>query len=160
MPRNLRILKKLSKRAAPLLTRLGDHREQFRAEPHENYTGLIIPDRKHFERFRSVHDQVCRQGETKWPARDGRGGFIGMYPPHHPTAGTVMVGATTGYYEPEWEEETAWEALETWVRHHFMEYPKDEDGVPTLTRRLDTPSHVFAAAAEMIAELSKPGATS
>jgi hypothetical protein len=40
---NLRILKKLSKRAAPLLLKLGDEQEQFRAEKGENYHGAALP---------------------------------------------------------------------------------------------------------------------
>ena len=43
---NLRTLKKLSKRAAPLLPLLGDDRKQFPAERWDNYTGLLIMDRK------------------------------------------------------------------------------------------------------------------
>lgn len=49
---NLRTLKKLFKRAAPWLPLLGDNREQFCAEAHNNYHGCFIGDRKHRERSR------------------------------------------------------------------------------------------------------------
>lgn len=97
---NLRTLKKLSKRAAPLLPLLGDKRKQFRAEKHDSYTGRIIRDRKHWMRGRSVHAGVTGSDMLKRPARDGKGGWIYMTPPSHPRKGTLMVGATTGYYEP------------------------------------------------------------
>ena len=147
---NLRTLKKLSKRAAPLLPLLGDDRKQFPAERWDNYTGLLIMDRKHWERGRSVHDGLYDEREIKTPARDGNG-WICMHPPHHPRKGTTMVGALSGYYEPEWDEETAWEALEKTVMVHFTDWHPDHD-VPPLTRRLDTPSDVLRAAKDMIAE--------
>ncbi|WP_439398756.1 hypothetical protein ACRQ5Q_15275 [Bradyrhizobium sp. PMVTL-01] len=146
---NLRILKKLSARAAPLLPLLGDQREQFLADKADNCTGLLILARKHFERMRSPHSEPSgREESIKVPARDGRG-YIAMWPPHSPRKGTVMVGGMSGYYEPEWDEETAWEALRTLVIHHFMDW--DESG-PTPTRKIRTPSEVFAAAHDIIAE--------
>ena len=145
---NLRTLKKLSKRAAPLLPLLGDNREQFRAEKCDNYTKTLIRERKHFERGRSVHADRLREGEIKRPAKDGNG-WIWMAPPSHPREGTVMVGAVSGYYEPEWDEETAWDALSSLVRWHFIDCDGDKL-IPT--RELRTPREVFIAAAEMIAE--------
>jgi hypothetical protein len=145
---NLRILKKLSKRAAPYLDLLGDRREQFRASHHrdgENYTGLLIRARKHFERMRSPHAQLIREGEMRAPARDGRG-YIVLWPPDHPRKGTVMVG----YYEPEWSEQTAWEALVELVRWHFTDC-SDEELRPT--RALKKPAAIFCAADEMLAEI-------
>ncbi len=151
---NLRILKKLSKRAAPLLPLLGDSRQQFRAEKCDNYTGLLIRARKHFERLRSPHsDPSGRELSLKRPARDKHGGYIVMWPPHSPRKGTLMVGATSGYYEPEWDEETAWEALRTIVHHHFTDW--SEDG-PTPLRRFRTPREVLAAAREIIEGPSAP----
>jgi hypothetical protein len=146
---NLRILKKLSKRAARLLPLLGDGREQFRADRWDNYTGLLIRCRKHYERMRSRHATRIREGEIKRPAADGKG-FVAMWPPHHPRKGTVMVGAVSGYYEPEWDEETAWEALLNRVHDHFTDWGEES---ATPTRALPNPSAVFAAAAEILAEL-------
>ncbi|PWJ81568.1 hypothetical protein C7441_110100 [Pseudaminobacter salicylatoxidans] len=147
---NLRILKKLSKRAAPLLPLLGDDRKQFRSAKHDNYHGCYITARKHFERGRSVHADLIIQGEIKNPAADGRG-WIYMHPPSHPRKGTIMVGAVSGYYEPEWDEECAWSALCQLVHWHFIDI--DDEGEPRPTRRLFYPSEVFAAARDMITEI-------
>lgn len=142
---NLRILKKLSKRAAPLLPLLGDAREQFRAEREDSYTGLLIRERKHFERGRSRDAAAFREGEVRYLAKDGNG-FVCIYPPSHPREGTIMVGATSGYYEPEWVEETAWEALSSLVHHHFATW--DERG-PTW-RKFRNPREIFDAAREIL----------
>lgn len=147
---NLRILKKLSARAAPLLPLLGDHREQFKAEHDDNYHGLLIRDRKHFDRCRSVHDEVYGELAFKTPARDGRG-WINHSPPSHPRKGTVMVGGMGCGDEPEWNEETAWEALSQLVFWNFVDVNGETLDV-TPTRELKTPSQVFAAAADLIAE--------
>lgn len=143
---NLRILKKLSKRAAAIIVALGDNREQFRAELNENYLKTARVERKHFERMRSPHATV-RDGGIKRPARDGHGGYISMWPPDHPRKGTIMVGAVSGYYEPEWDEETAWDALRNLVWWSFVDY-SNEQLKPT--RRLRLPSQIFAAAAELL----------
>lgn len=84
---NLRTLKKLSKRAAPILiAHYG--LEVFIAERGDNYHGLEI--RCHHK------PKKCRRScDCKW----------------HPLKGTPMVGEMSGYYEPEWSEETAWERL-------------------------------------------------
>lgn len=114
---NLRILKKLSKRAAPYLVPLGDTREQFLAEKDENYTATVIDG-----------DEYA-----------------------HPRKGTPMIGAISGYYEPEWDEETTWDALKQHVYWHFTEYdPTISDLVPT--RTIKSPTDVFNAADEMLRE--------
>lgn len=147
---NLRILKKLSARAAPLLPMLGDDRKQFRAAHQDNYTGLDIKVRKHFERMRSTHSEPGQPGSFKRPARDGRG-WVYAYPPVHPREGTIMVGATSGYYEPEWDEETAWEALSTFVHNELADW--NENG-PINWPTFRNPGEIFAAAARMIAARS------
>lgn len=144
---NLRTLKKLSKRAAPLLPLLGDTRGQFPAERDDNYTGLIITDRKHWERMRSVHPDLWDEHEIKTPAKDGNG-WIRLSSPCHPRKGTIMVGALEGYYEPEWYEKTAWEALQDIVFIEFTEWGEDEC---SLTRRLNTPSDILRAAESLVA---------
>lgn len=148
---NLRILKKLSRRAAPLLARLGDTRTQFAAERHENYTGLSILARKHFDRTRSPHGDVWDEHERKHPARDGNG-WIRMTPPYNPWPGTIMVGGVVGYYEPEWEEEPAWEALRDII---WRAYTNWGDEPPTVTRCLRTPRDVFRAAHDLIRDLAE-----
>lgn len=152
---NLRILKKLSKRAAPLLPKLGDRREQFRASGDNYIGGTMITARKHWERGRSVHADCIRQYEIKHPARDGRG-WIYMAPPDHPRKGTIMVGAVSGYYEPEWDEETAWTALDELVRCHFTDWHPDHEGTPRLLRPLNTAREILRAALDMAAELAVP----
>lgn len=150
MPRNLRILKKLSKKAAPLLAVLGDSREQFPAEDGNACIGIILKDRKHFARGRSCHADLISQGEIKKPAADGRG-WVWMRPPYGPREDTIMVGSMVGYYEPEWEEESAWEALHSLVVALCTKWPTDIDETPTLTRRLDSPSDILRAARELAA---------
>jgi hypothetical protein len=144
---NLRTLKKLSKRAAPLLPLLGDTREQFRAKKHENFTSSRIPAQKHWERGRSVHSDCIGDGEIKKPAADGNG-WVYQRPPSHPLKGTVIVGSVSGYYEPEWDEETAWDALEKIVHFSFMEH-RDDEMFPT--RAMRTPSQIFRGARDLIA---------
>lgn len=149
---NLRILKKLSKRAAPLLPLLGDTREQFLSEAGDNYHGMMICARKHWERCPSIHADCIRQGEIATAPRCRTGTrypYIKVYPPHHPWPRTVMVGEVSGYYEPEWDEESAYGALATYVRYHFCVW--DGDG-PSPLRRIRTPRDVFRAANEIIAE--------
>lgn len=147
---NLRILKKLSKRAAPLLPLLGDHREQFRSEKDDNYHGLIIRARKHWERMRChpSHQEKCSDSAIIYTSRTGH--RISMRTPYHPRKGTIMVGAMQGYYEPEWDEESAYGALLTAVIWHFTDYSDPDHLRPTRSTR--TPHEVFAAAAEMIRE--------
>ncbi|WP_186214680.1 hypothetical protein [Burkholderia gladioli] len=146
---NLRILKKLSKRAAPLLSRLGDHRQQFPAEKEESFQHLCGHDRKHWERTRAKYPLECR-GEIKYRPRDCRD-WIVMREPYHPLKGTPMVGSMVGDYEREWEEQTAWEALRHIVFNHFSTW--NENG-RVLLRDLSTPSQVLRAAHEVAATLS------
>lgn len=164
---NLRTLKKLSKRAAPYLPILGDDREQFRAESYENYHHAFIGDRKHWER-RNVRADV--QPRNDWTTPRGKsivyvtrkGHTVLIEHPSHPRKGTIMVGATTGYYEPEWDEQCAWSALKDIVRNHFTNWDclirdtlADFDVGPSsgryLTRDLSTVSQIFRAADEMVA---------
>lgn len=156
---NLRILKKLSKRAAPYLPLLGDHRQQFPAEWQDNYHGFLIRAKKHWERHVSVHADAFRSCEGEYviapKCREGtRYPYIHIRPPSHPWPGTVMVGAVEGYYEPEWDEECAWAALCTMVFGEFTDwdaYARDDLTGRVLTRRLRTPSDIFRAADEMVA---------
>ena len=157
---NLRVLKKLSKRAAPYLPLLGDNRQQFRAEPFDNYHGLVISAKKHWDRCESLHAEAFRSYEGEYviaPAcRQGaRYPYIHVRPPSHPWAGTIMVGGMQGYYQPEWEEQTAWESLCAMVFGEFTDweaYARDDHTGRILTRRLRTPADVFRAADEMVAD--------
>lgn len=153
---NLRTLKKLSKRALPYLELLGCRLETFITGPETSngFTNCHI-ERKHFERARSKHDDLLF-----WPykakAYDGNG-FIYMHKPSRLWDGTPIVGWQSGYFEPEWEEETAYEWLKIEVENHFIDWPKfeltDETGYPALTRRLDTPRQIFKAADEIVRKM-------
>lgn len=154
---NLRILKKLSKRAAPLLPLLGDDRKQFRAERFDNFTNTLITDRKHWER----HCTVWKSPEPNTPGRiffTTRTGRIAYMTNHyvHPRKGTIMVGAVSGGEEPEWDEETAWDSLREIVWWHFVHYDGTQDS-PVQRRSLRTPAEVFAAAAEIITSRGSHG---
>ncbi len=154
---NLRTLKKLSKRAAPLLAALGDTREQFRAERHDNYTSTLISERKHWDRSRC---HASYEPRNNWSGRQGHevvahtrsGHTLVLRPPSHPRKGTVMVGAVSGYYEPEWDEETAWDSLLDLVHTHFTDWGPRK---PQPTRTISSVADVFRAADDMRAELAK-----
>lgn len=147
---NLRILKKLSKRAAPLLTALGYELEQFPAAKEENYHGFLIRDRGHWERVRChpKYEAFDGRGEVLFKTRKGQ--LIVMRPPDHPLKGTIMVGGTSGYYEPEWYEECAWSALCSMVYSNFEEYDEEEEDLKP-TRIFHTPADILRAARKMIA---------
>lgn len=151
---NLRIHKKLAKRAAPMLARLGDRREQYKAEKYECYFGhgyLYPCDWKHWERHRALYPFGT---DFKFRPRHDKH-WIVLRHPIHPLKGTMMVGSMAGYYEPEWEEETAWESLCRLVEDHFTEWDGEsfvkETGYPrfVITRDLGTPSKILRAAREM-----------
>lgn len=158
---NLRTLKKLSKRAAAYLPLLGDTRGQFPSERGDNFHSTFIGDRKHWHRgnchasYEPRNEYRSRRGaEIVFTTRAGRRKL--MRPPHHPRKGTIMVGSMSGGYEPEWDEQCAWSALDNLVRCHFTDWDKmQEENVPfggALTRDLSTPSLIFAAADEMVRE--------
>lgn len=128
---NLRILKKLSKRAAPHMASLGYTCEQCVADYGDSYTSTRGHDRKHMERYRAC---------CPWP-------------------GTVMLGWQVGYYEREWEEDDAWSLLKRAVCGHWEEYreiPGTDDGyglpdvVLVRTRRFSNPSAILRALPEVI----------
>lgn len=135
---NLRILKKLSKRAAPLLRQLGDTRQQFTTggeagECSWNYCGF---ERKSYERVLGHR-------------RDWLAHLDGIH----------ATGATTGYYEPEWDDEPCWIALRNHVVESFGDWREvpgyeDESGCPRLEwvrlRRLPNPSAILRAVPELI----------
>lgn len=143
---NLRILKKLSKRAAPLLAALGDNRPQFPAVPHDNYHGTAGFDRKHWDRTHCHPSYQAHGSEIVYVTRSGR--HMVMREPWHPRRGTIMVGAMSGYYEPEWDEETAWDSLRNFVAAHFTDWSEPE---PVPTRKFRTPRDYLRAAADMLA---------
>ncbi len=158
---NLRTLKKLSKRAAPLLPLLGDNRQQFKATKAEDHHETFIGDRKHWDRrwcppsYKRRNDcGIPRGAEIVFTTR--KGSRVLMHTPWHPRKGTIMVGAISGYYEPEWGEQDAWFALDNIVRSHFELY-SDEGDFLGLSRTLKTPKQILAAASEIIADAQSGG---
>jgi len=154
---NLRILKKLSKRAAPLLIALGDRRERFPNDRWEGHTSSTGHERKHWERGNS-RSRIDFHGYVYWQARSGLGNPY-MHQPDHPLKGTIMLGWTVGYETPEWEEDDAWTLLEREVRGHWEEFreipgTEDEMGCPehewVIHRRFRNPSAILRAVPELI----------
>lgn len=153
---NLRTLKKLSKRAAPLLPLLGDRREQYPAELGGSSVGTLIGARKHWDRFRCHpgHEprndySTARGAPLKRQTRAG--GYIVLRPPNEARKGTIMVGGPDGGETPEWSEETAWEALTELVWWHFAEWDAGrKDLVPTRTFR--SPRDYLRAADQITAD--------
>nr|WP_295828272.1 hypothetical protein [uncultured Azospirillum sp.] len=94
---NLRILKKLSKKAAPLLAHFDIGPDDlFLAEPHECHTGLILEG----SRKDRWHRLATRFGDA----------------PYAPLKGTPMVRRMSGGEETEWDARTALEELAECIR--------------------------------------------
>lgn len=150
---NLRILKKLSKRAAPLLLELGfKERELFAAARMENYTSCSGHERKHWERGNARYP--CNFSHYHYfDSRRGLGNPY-MHQPDHPLKGTMMLGWTSGYEEPEWEEDDAWTILRNNVRGHFSDWSDFERG-PVPKRQLNNPSAILNAALEVIEDFQR-----
>lgn len=125
---NPRILKKLSKKAAPLVARL-TQLERFETCSGEDIDCNQRMDRKHWERFRGrVND---------------RGYFIAK-------KNTVGFGCMSGYEEPEWEELDAYSHLKNLVAVHFTDWGQcDGESYPQCSVPLNTPSDVFKFAAHL-----------
>lgn len=163
---NLRILKKLSKKALPLLETLWAEKRYRLARPSvfpavrgECLTNIGRIDLKH-------HEHRVTYNTCTWP---GQRVYPSPLPGKHrvldsqylcPLKGTPMTGGMVGYEEPEWEEETAWELLRNILFVEFRNW--DELGpnppprtVPRLSRDLSTPRQVFTAANDLIARLNQ-----
>lgn len=152
---NLRILKKLSKRAAPLLHALGDDRSPFLAGDSDSYTDLIGFDRKHWKRSRASRFTGWT-GDIEHRTRRGDAVVHLSESYIHPWAGTPMVSANEGY----WGECTAWDSLRRLVRDHYQDVVDIElDGAPDFDfislRRLRTPADYLRAVPDMLADLEK-----
>lgn len=155
---NLRILKKLSKRAAPLLVALGDRREQFPNDRWEGHTSSTGHERKHWERRRARYPME-RRGDIHVKPRNGEGMIVLSQEYMHPWKGTIMLGWTFGHETPEWEEDDAWTLLAREVRSHWEEFreipgTEDEMGCPehewVIHRRFRNPSAILRAVPELI----------
>ncbi|CAN7334668.1 hypothetical protein LJR143_001703 [Pseudoxanthomonas sp. LjRoot143] len=166
---NLRILKKLSKRAAPLLLQLEkcpymgtlDHYPASRGEGCVQSSGF---DRKHWDRCESAHRDLFRQTDilTEPSRRAGlRYPYVKLSEPDTCWDGTPLVGWSSGYETPEWDERTAWEYLEDLVFGDGMDVVlnpagngadvPDHDYIQTL--RLPNPAAVLRHARVMVARM-------
>lgn len=135
---NLRILKKLSKRAAPLLCQLpGWHtRPEFFPADCDSGTSSGGHDRKHWDRNPAVHDDAFPGSIVLRPRRPHpRRPFVHLRQPLQPWVGTPMVGWSSGYETPEWEEHTAWEELTQITHSDVTDYhcSESDDGGPEYT---------------------------
>lgn len=163
---NLRILKKLSKRAAPLLVALDGYQfgkvEHFTAD-REGFTHTTGHDRKHWERMRGAHDEPCSGSIAYRPRKaSGRYPFVRVSEPFNVWPGTPMVGWTSGYETPEWEERTAWEHLADIIVCEVTEYrevPREDDEwgpgydlEPVTRERLRNPRDVLRRARDLVLE--------
>lgn len=156
---NLRILKKLSKRAAPLVAQLcADHGlTHFVTECQDGDTNVLGHDRKHWNRYWSDRAEPWSSREKVVPRRSaGPRKFILLCEPATPWDGTPGVGWKSGGYEPEWEERTAWEYLQEQVESRvtdWIEEDGDEWGPhmrPVLTEKMPNPSAVLRRARRMV----------
>lgn len=152
---NLRILKKLSKRAHALM--LEGHGQKwygsfYPAMKWDSHTDVVGHDRKHWERGNACN-KIDWRGRIYWTPRNGKGHSY-MNEPDAPLKGTMMLGQSVGYYEPEWEEATCWERFESFVRSHFEDYieipgTEDESGCPEFdwvrSRQFKSPAQIFRA---------------
>lgn len=151
---NPRILKKLSKRIAPILPSIGVDTEQFPAVRWDNYHGFYGAwERKALLRRSAIYPF---EKDRKYMPRHGKRWVVLEYP-RHPLKGTPMVGSMHGYYEPEWEEECTWASFTSMVWSTFTDWdggPRDEHGIPDPVpprKRFRTTRDYLAAVPEMIA---------
>ncbi|MET4160533.1 hypothetical protein ABIE61_000347 [Marinobacterium sp. MBR-111] len=150
---NLRILKKLSKRAAPILKVLKSHGEIFIADD-ECYTSSTRHDQKHMERHAARYPTWGLRGARYYMPRHGLR-HVALWQPSNVWPGTAMIGAKCGYEEPEWEEEDAWSALRSNVYSHFTDIihtPSADDfgGYEfRRTRKLNSPTQILKAAQDI-----------
>lgn len=91
---NLRILKRLSERGAPLLPLLDDRRVQFRSECWDDYHGVLIRDRTCWDRSRCHPTFQGYEGDIVFDTRAGH--RVRMLPLVHPLKRTMIVGAISG----------------------------------------------------------------
>lgn len=111
---NPRILKKLTRKAEPIIIALGltkgFHRVCVGVNDNENVGDRFKCDRKHWERW---------------------GGKINEYGYVTQLSGTVGYGCMSGYYEPEWDDENCWYILKSYVFDSFTDwksYHGENDG--------------------------------
>ena len=128
---NPRILKKLSKRADPIVAQI-TQLERFVTRPGDDIDSSQRVERKYVDR---------------WFGKPNKHGYF------LPLKGTVGYGQTTGYYEEEWEEDDAYSVLKRIVESYFTDWSSfdfDSGDYPQLTVRLKWPSDIFKHATDLL----------
>lgn len=99
---NPRILKKLTRKAEPIIVALGltQHLERCVSGPYGDIETCCKVDRKH-----------------RWRSRNGT--FSHYFDQLH---GTVGYGCVSGYYEPEWDDNCCWSMLKDYVFESFTDW--------------------------------------
>lgn len=156
---NLRILKKLSKRAAPLLIEIdGDDRAHWVTSDGDGEIEIGGMDRKHMDRIRTYYQEPTSMFTVIVPARRDIGGrsHIALYGPHTPLPGTPMLSWSGGYFDDDGVTLSAWETLERRADDaviDFVEDGKDDEGFPihrrVVLRHLRNPSDILRQARAM-----------
>lgn len=155
---NLRILKKLSKKAAPLVKVLCPDLDHYVTDRGEGDCDVYGMDRKHWERHGSSHGDRLNDSEiiTQPKCRRGtRYPYLRIRQPGTPMRGTIEVGRESGYYEREWMGYTAWNCLVEDMNIHVTDWVEDgtydELGfmpnlVPVVSQRLRNPADILRLA--------------
>lgn len=131
---NSRILKKLSKRADPIVKQLTDM-ERF-----------VVSRRKGIEGL-ETRQKVGEKYLERWKGKPNKHGYFEILD------GTVGYGAMQGYYEPEWTDIDAYSLLQDLLADHFTEWDEfkyDYENYPKPTIDVTNTSVVFANACALL----------
>lgn len=136
---NRRILKKLSKRASPILRQLGDDRVH--APTSDDYLGdswaCCGMERKSLNRFR------------------GKPSMFGEYDPLNGTIATL--GRTD--LDGEASDQAAWFSLQGLVRSRFTDWSSLGTRSPQLMCKLNNPAAIFRGAKKLLARQASPASS-
>lgn len=129
---NPRILKKLTRRADPIVRKL--------TKQHRIVVGY--DDCESVETYQRVEEKYL----DRWNGEPNKYGYFRQL------KGTVGYGEMSGYYEPEWSDKDAYSWLSSYLLYRFTDWSKvDEDSgeYPMPDVDLSTPSAVFACAEKL-----------
>ena len=127
---NQRILKKLCKKAVPIIERLGIN----------NGLEKVVVGRYGLESL-DTHATVGKKYIDRWFGVPNTYGYFTML------NGTVGYGAMSGYYEPEWWDLDAWSMLRSYVIDSFSDGDNHEGGVHHNSR---VPNKVYKLPSEVL----------
>lgn len=129
---NPRILKKLSKRADPIVRKL------------VTIDRFVINDSR--DRQIDSSQRMEKKHWERWGKKPNRYGYFKAL------MGTVGYGKMQGYYEREWEENDAYSILKNLVADHFTDWESfdyESDEYPKCSINISNPSVVFEAAKQL-----------